>query len=134
MTTLTLLGDDGEPINFPLFKKEGETNNNFLHRIFGYAEVWCPMAKESDIPASGNVRNVWNNYCTIRLLTEEELADDIYYTSGDDTRRSHELDGMFCRSWLTLLYLESRTRSKNACSRSSGPSGRSESEKEPSAS
>lgn len=124
MTTLTLLGDDGEPINFPLFQKDDETADKFLFRIYGWAEIWCPIAKESDIPVDGDVRNVWNNYNVIRSMTEEELADDIYYTSGDDMRRSHQLEGVFCRAWLTLLYLESRTRSKNACLHSSGPSCR----------
>ena len=124
MTNLTLLGDDGEPVNFPLFQTDRETAANFLHRIFGLADIWLPMVKEADIPVSGHVRDVWNNYQTIRLMTEEELADDIYYTSGDSIRNSRELEGVFCRSWLTLLYLESNNRAKNVCLHSSGPSCR----------
>ena len=112
MTTLTLLGDDGEPINFPLFKKEGETNEKFLYRIFGLAHVWCPLANEAHIPASGYVRDVWTNYIGIRLMSYDELYDDIYAVEGDRMLRSQEIEGMFARTSLSLLRLEARRRSE----------------------
>ena len=110
MISLTLLGDDGEPINFPLFRKEDETNETFLYRIFGYAEVWCPLANEAHIPVSGYVRDVWTYYIGSRLMSYDELYDDIYAVEGDRMLRSPEIEGMFARTSLSLLRLEARRR------------------------
>lgn len=110
MTTLSLLADDDEPIYFPLFKKEGETNESFLYRIFGYAEVWCPLVNEAQIPASGYVRDVWTNYIGIRLMSYDELYDTLYAVEGDSMLRSQEIEGMFARTSLSLLRLEARRR------------------------
>jgi hypothetical protein len=110
MASLTLLGDDGEPINFPLFKKEGETNENFLYRIFGLAEVWCPLVNEAQIPVSGYVRDVWTNYIGIRLMSYDELYDTLYDVEGDRMIRSQEIEGVFARTSLSLLRLEARRR------------------------
>lgn len=133
MTTLFLLSDDGEYMPFHLFQRKGECEGDFIIRVFEYAEFWCPTANESHIPDEGYVRDVWDNYNMIRSMAEEDLADEIYYTASSDARYSHQIEGMFCRTWLSLLHLESRNRFKSACLHSSDPSCKSGSETELSA-
>lgn len=114
MTTLSLLSDDGTHVNFPLFQKKSETTDAFLNRIFGLADVWCPLANEAQIPTSGYVQDVWNQYIRIRLMSYDELDEDIYYTEDSSTRYSQGVEGVYCRTWLSLLRLEARRREETS--------------------
>jgi hypothetical protein len=114
MTTLSLPRDDGTCFDFPLFRKEHETNDAFLYRIFGYADVWCPLVNEAQIPASGYVRDVWTNYIGIRLMSYDELYDTLRDVAGSRMLLSQEIDGMFYRTSVSLLRLEARRREETS--------------------
>jgi hypothetical protein len=95
---------------FPLFQKEGETDNKFLCRIYGWANRWCQLAKETDIPEAGPVRNCWDNYIMIGKMEDEELEDEIYDVTSNDDCKMYDTQGVYARCWLSLLNSENLRR------------------------
>lgn len=113
-TTYTVKGGLGSATTFPLFQMEGETESKFLYRIYGWADRWCPIAKDADIPKKGIVANVWSNYLEIRTLSDDDLYEEVYYMSSNETCRSHEMEGVYARTWHSLLRLEVERRRKTS--------------------
>ena len=89
---------------------EHETDDEFKHRVFSTVTEWVPAATDIDIPLGGVVRSVWKNVQSIRVMTDDELAEEYFNALEDDGMTSTSWWGVVARSWLDLLRMERACR------------------------
>ncbi len=107
MATYTYTSSDNQVKTVPLTQMEGETDQDYMYRIFGTAVTWLTQVSDTDIP-DGYPRNIRNQLARIRVMTNDDLLEDIEYTRKD-TDRNDDI-GVWARTRLDLLNMEWRRR------------------------
>lgn len=99
-------------VSVPIAKMDTETDQDYMHRIFGTALSWLTQVKDADIP-DGHPRNIRNQLTKIRIMTDDDLLEDIEY-SREDADRNDDI-GVWARTRVDLLNLEwdRRTGARN---------------------
>ncbi len=94
-------------VTVPLTQMEGETDQDYMYRIFGTAVTWLTQVSDADIP-DGHPRNIRNQLARIRVMTDDDLLEDI--DSAEEAADRNDNVGVWARTRLDLLNMEWRRR------------------------
>ena len=94
-------------VTVPLTQMEGETDQDYMYRIFSTATAWLEQVSETDIP-DGHPRNIRNQLAVIRAMPDDDLLDSV--DSAQDAADRNDDIGVWARTRLDLLNMEWRRR------------------------
>lgn len=89
-----------------LVQMEGETVEEYSHRIFSTVKEWLPVCQEEDIPHIGTARVVWNTAKIVRAMTDDDLAESYFLALERHPSVCLGWEGVVDRSWLDVLRME----------------------------
>ncbi len=111
MATYTYISSDDQLKTVPIAQMDGETDQDYMYRILGTAVRWLHQVSDADIP-DGYPRSIRNQLKQIRVMTNDDLLEDIEYTR-EDTDRNDDI-GVWARTRMDLLNLEWDRRTHHA--------------------
>lgn len=94
-----------------LLKQEcSEGSTTYLERIYRKAKIWVFHVKESDIPESGPMRDVWKIYQ--RVLKYYDLEDEGYMLRDDRCLNESGISGLQWNAMYDIICAEIDRRRK----------------------